>query len=130
MEDAWDDSVGFSYTISYEGVTSVGQIATYSYFQDIDGSTNGSHVRGMQYWINDLLIDTFNLTSDQAYEVKSCILDIYDRNNVTILVAKDVLSVLDPILNAFEIYTVQDWDGTSTDSLEGQSKMFSLNKKF
>lgn len=112
MRDAWYTTKNINYWHTYSGVESVGQVATYSYFQEIEA--NSTSVRGMQYFINDLLIDTFNLTSAQPYEVSSCILDVYDRNNVTIKLTRDATSELNPILNAFEIYLVHDWNESST----------------
>ncbi|CAM6088870.1 unnamed protein product [Calypogeia fissa] len=92
----------------------IGSIAVYSYFQELDGNASATNVRGMEFKVNNYNIDTFN-SSDEAYEVRSCILDVYE-DFVNISIQKTPWSNLKPMLNAFEIYFVYSWDQSATSS--------------
>ncbi|CAM6088871.1 unnamed protein product [Calypogeia fissa] len=94
--------------------SSIGSIAVYSYFQELDGNASATNVRGMEFKVNNYNIDTFN-SSDEAYEVRSCILDVYE-DFVNISIQKTPWSNLKPMLNAFEIYFVYSWDQSATSS--------------
>lgn len=116
---------GYNYytlTVTFNG-RPIGPIAVYSYFQEVDGNASATNMRSMDYYLNDVRIDSFTLSVTDPYEVRSCVLTVSDTY---INMSLYNTSILPAIINAVEIYFVYDWNVTTTSEVDGKSKSFSL----
>jgi hypothetical protein len=124
MEDYWTYPHSDVLWLEFSSGGPVGPVAVYSYFQEVNASAEANIFRGMDYYINNYYIDSFN-TSAQPYEIRSCLLDIPEvKFNMTL--KKATWSQLKPILNAIEVYQVGNWNDTSTALEDGQFQLCSV----
>ncbi|CAM6112765.1 unnamed protein product [Calypogeia fissa] len=95
-----------------------------TYFQELDGSASATgNVRGMDYYVNDVYIRSFNI-SDAPSEISVSTL-VEDKYWLNISLGPASWSSLAPSVNAFEVYQIYPWDTTRT-APEDVSTLYAL----
>ncbi|CAM6099708.1 unnamed protein product [Calypogeia fissa] len=95
-----------------------------TYFQELDGSASATgNVRGMDYYVNDVYIRSFNI-SDAPSEI-SVSTFVEEKYWLNISLGPASWSSLAPSVNALEVYQIYPWDTTRT-APEDVSTLYAL----
>ncbi|CAM6092671.1 unnamed protein product [Calypogeia fissa] len=83
-----------------------------TYFQDLDGNASATNVRGMDYYVNNMYMESFNISASPSQNIQRVIPD--DKYWLNVTFVQGNWSALKPSLNAMELYTIMIWDTTRT----------------
>jgi hypothetical protein len=118
MQDAWVSYGRNTLGLYVPSNTNWGPVYIAAYFQELDGNASATNVRGMDFYLNgDFTGQSFN-SSDQPLEIHK-ISDIQDTT-VNISFKQARWSHLPPILNAFELYSISDYNSSTTSDGDGE----------
>ncbi|CAM6113119.1 unnamed protein product [Calypogeia fissa] len=112
MEDAWvDNNANGIVLLNITTTTKIGKFYSAAYFQELDVNASATDARGMDYYINGLLIQSFNVSNAplEIYltpDIKADYLDI--------AFTKAAWSSLPPTLNAYELYILMPFNISAT----------------
>lgn len=123
METAWINYDLDVFTVEIPFTSPLGPVFGNAFFQELDGNASATNVRGMDYYMDGVFIESFNSSADKPYEVYATA-DIQGLlYNITIVRSR--WSNLVPMLNALEMYSKLSFNSSTTSEDDRESSMLS-----